>query len=69
MDRVCAHQVGNTDCAGWCWEWGGLIRRGKGVKETKREKQVREAKDRYNVISLMGMCLHALKFRENTRFH
>ena len=47
----------------------GSSRKGKGVKERKREKQIREAKDRYSVISLMGMCLHALKFRENTGFH
>ena len=38
VDRACAHQVGNTDCAGWCWEWGGLIPQREGSERKKKGK-------------------------------
>ena len=44
-------------------------REGKKQKEKRRKKQICETKNMYSVISFMGMCLCALKFRKNTIFH
>ena len=39
-------------------------REGKKQKEKRRKKQICETKNMYSVISFMGMCLCALKFRK-----
>lgn len=69
VDRACARHVGGTDCSGQCWEWGGLTLQREGSERSKKGKEGKHRSQDQKHVQLMGVCLHALKFRTNTRFH